>query len=102
MYTDGLFGSAEAAATWTFLGTPPLPPGIILPDPFAPATVYVGGIGGVSRTADGGGSWTTLTRGSPAGQAGLLVFDPSDSGTLYAVAAGALVRITVSDGGASC
>lgn len=102
VYADGLFASGDAAATWAFLGTPPLGPGIILPDPSDTRTISVAGVGGVSRTSDGGASWIALTRGFPSEQAGVLVFDPSDSGTLYATASGSLLRMTVSNGGVPC
>ena len=73
---------------WTSLG-PQGPPTIhsIGIHPTQPATVYAGGIGGIYKTVDGGGSWSRSVLTAPA-EVRAIVFDPLDPTIVYAAALG--------------
>jgi hypothetical protein len=68
-------------------------------DPFTPATVYAGGIGGVFRSIDGGASWQAINSGLPEGSVSALAIDPVTPTTLYAGTGGGVFQST--DGGAT-
>jgi len=53
-------------------------------DPANSATIYVGNDGGVSKSIDGGMSWTDVNSGLEYPYVTDLKIDPSSSGTLYA------------------
>ncbi|MGH7392250.1 MAG: WD40/YVTN/BNR-like repeat-containing protein [Candidatus Rokuibacteriota bacterium] len=53
-------------------------------DPTTPSTLYVGGLGGVSRTTDGAGTWTAFGDGIERLAVGALAIDAGSSPSLYA------------------
>jgi photosystem II stability/assembly factor-like uncharacterized protein len=91
---DGMYKSTDAGRTWTHLG---LRDGqqinTILIDPNNPNRVFVAVLGhpygpnperGVFRSTDGGATWTKILYKDENTGAIDLVFDPSDSKTIYA------------------
>src|SRR5207249_1155511 len=57
----------------------------IVIDPTAPATLYVGGVGGVFESTDGAASWHAVRNGLPPYvPIFALAIDPADPTTLYA------------------
>jgi photosystem II stability/assembly factor-like uncharacterized protein len=86
--STGLFKSLDAGRSWRMLitGRTSVTVNAVAADPLAHGTVYAGGLfTGIDKTADGGGTWTTLTQGLPiSGFAQGLAVDPSAEGVVYA------------------
>jgi uncharacterized protein (TIGR03437 family) len=81
-----------SSTQWTLIGPQPIGgvssrSGIVdalAVDPRNPTVVYLGGEGGVWKTADGGTSWAPLTDTQPALSIGSIALDPSNPDTVYA------------------
>jgi hypothetical protein len=56
----------------------------IVPDPFAPSTLYAGTRHGVVRSTDGGASWQPSASGMPSVKVSTIAADSTTPGTLYA------------------
>ena len=85
----GMVRSTDGGATWQQTASGFLPITIAV-DHAAPATVYAwgltaGGGKGIARSVDGGASWETLLDVPGGRQVDVLVVDPSDAKTLYAL-----------------
>ena len=85
----GMVRSTDGGATWQQTA-PGFLPITIAVDHAAPATVYAwgltaGGGKGIARSVDGGASWETLLDVPGGRQVDVLVVDPSDAKTLYAL-----------------
>ena len=99
---SGIFKTTDGGASWTHLGSAPIPESFdsrsLAID--SEGTVYVAGCPGVFRTTDGGASWTALSlRLDPIhGCLVSLAIDSQNPGTLYAGGPG-IFKTT--DGGSS-
>ena len=86
--SGGVFKSTDGGTNWSpantglpnFVGV-----GRVAIDPAHPSTLFAQTTSGVFKSIDGAASWTQSLKGQ--GVAGPLVIDPSDSSTIYAVAA---------------
>ncbi len=97
----GLFTTTAGATRWSLLSAlPPTSFTSLTFDPGATAVMYVGTASrGVYRSDNGGGAWTAVSKGLPAGAAvNYLSFDPVQHQVWAATAAGAYLS---SDRGAS-
>ena len=74
--------STDGGANWTVLGPPAAGFGLAI-DPANPATVYAAGPAGVSKSADGGGSWNLINSGLTNRFVESIVIDPANTNTLY-------------------
>ena len=83
---DRLFRSDDSGASWHRIGRPFPEPNITVNGIVAGAeAIVVTADRGLYRSVDGGESWTLITENLPAHlEAGLLVRDPVNPGTLYA------------------
>ena len=83
---DRLFRSNDGGASWHRIGRPFPEPNITVNGIVAGAeAIVVTADRGLYRSVDGGESWTLITENLPAHlEAGLLVRDPVNPGTLYA------------------
>ena len=69
-------------------------------DPQTPTTLYAGTYGGVFKSTDGGGNWSTVNTGLTATGVYALAIDPQTPATLYAGTDGGGV-FKSTDGGAN-
>jgi photosystem II stability/assembly factor-like uncharacterized protein len=67
-------------------------------DPVSPNVLYMGGVGGVLKTLDGGAHWSLARNGLPATPVFALAIDPKTNTTLYAGTKGAGVYKTTNGG----
>lgn len=90
--------STDGGKTWTDLNSPGLA-NYLLIDPSNPQTIYAGTSSGVSKSIDGGASWSfrPIVVGTPTSY---LMIDPSSPQTIYALLSDKSVY-TSGDGGAS-
>jgi ligand-binding sensor domain-containing protein len=98
---SGFYKSTDAGATWS---SPSFVPGAyaIVIDPSASNTLYVGTGRGVSKTTDGGASFTSVSKGLPSFTAFVaLAIDPANPLTLYAGGTGTSGLYKTTDGGAN-
>ena len=84
--SHGIFRSSDSGRTWAPLGDGEIRNSSILSiavSPSEPDRIYAGTHGGVIRSFDAGGSWTSVRVGTDFLSVTVAV-DPSDSGTVYA------------------
>ena len=86
-----LIVSSDGGTTWSSQALPatPVPTGTfaLVVDPGQPGDLYVGAVTSISRSTDGGASWSDASQGlgfDLVNQLSLLVMDPTTSSTLYA------------------
>jgi photosystem II stability/assembly factor-like uncharacterized protein len=99
--------STDGGETWQHTASGVLPFTIAV-DHARPATVYAWGLAagggrGIARSVDGGASWETLLDAPGRSQVDVLVVDPSDAKTLYALTTSVLTKYPLAktvDGGA--
>jgi photosystem II stability/assembly factor-like uncharacterized protein len=83
-FLSGVFKSTDAGGSWAPLKNAPYRTSEIVIDPSNPSTIYAPGEFGVSRSADGGETWSAMTTGQAAAAlATALAIDPADSSTIY-------------------
>ena len=81
---------------------PPVYSPILAADPTNPQVVYIGGVGGLYKTGDGGTHWSSIaTPLDPRGVPFDVVIDPHHPQTLYLAATVALTPYKTVDGGAT-
>lgn len=100
--SDGGDTWTPLTSTWTTLDGRPSRPGVasFAVDPSNPSTLYLGLIGGtVSKSSDGGGSWSTVFSGSAARFVNSLTLEASNPSTVCAGTDAGIFRTT--DAGAS-
>jgi photosystem II stability/assembly factor-like uncharacterized protein len=93
-YGDGMYKSTDAGKTWQHIGLEDSQHiGKILVDPQDPNRVFVAALGhvygpnterGVFRSTDGGQTWTKVLYKNDTTGAADLIFDPTNTQTLYA------------------
>jgi hypothetical protein len=92
-YSGGVFKSTDGGATWSPTGAGPFQVNALAVDPLAPDTLYAADDvyydeegfawgGGVSKSTDGGATWTVT--GLNSGGFSALAIDPQTPGTVYA------------------
>lgn len=91
LLTGPLASSPAGFGEWTYLGPGGRAIQCIAIDPVAPTTLYAGGLGGISKSVDGGVSWSYVNAGLPLAyyynvpaQVDQLLIDPAAPETLYA------------------
>ncbi len=94
----GVFRSVDSGVSWVEVSSQAAEALAI--DPSAPLVVYVGGVGVVSKTADGGATWTSSGTGLAGINVLALAVAPGGAGTVYAGTAAEGVYKSV-DGGAN-
>jgi len=95
MYDGSVLKTTDGCASWTPLAVPPLNPVFsVAVDPTNPLRVYVGGIGGLFESEDGGANWTPAPLSAFVGMVHV-----TSAGTAFAVSQGELYRST--NGGVS-
>lgn len=90
---DGVYKSIDQGKTWTRVSAAGLTDTdvqALVIDPAAPATLWAGTAsidrpGGVFRSTDAGVHWAFRSKGLSTANVGVLEFDPSTPGTLFAV-----------------
>jgi hypothetical protein len=94
----GVFKSTDGGGSWTAAGSglpnsPIIGANSLIIDPSTPTTLYVagngihGGVGGVFKSTDGGGSWSAAGSGLPFGVQSLAI-NPATPTTIYVGASG--------------
>ena len=83
VYTSGVWKSADRGATWAPTGAGPDAVYAIAIDPTDPSRLYASGYNAVSRSVDGGATWSDYNLGMTAAVAYQLLVAPPGS-SIYA------------------
>ncbi len=77
--SNGVYESTDGGVDWSSRGWPYSQPSLVYVDPISNSTIFVGTMGGLFVTRDGGATWQTPSLGSVNGYPIALAVDPTNA-----------------------